>query len=78
MPTVLRVGQYRFFFYSNEGLEPPHIHVSAANAEAKFWLESIIIVWNHGFNQRQLGQIEQQIREHQNMMLETWQKYFGA
>lgn len=27
MPTVARVGSYRFFFFSNEGTEPPHIHV---------------------------------------------------
>jgi hypothetical protein len=30
VPTVLRVGPYRFFFYSNEGTEPPHVHVEAA------------------------------------------------
>ena len=29
MATVLRVGLYRFFFYSNEGSELPHIHVEA-------------------------------------------------
>ncbi|WP_422447088.1 DUF4160 domain-containing protein [Thermoanaerobacterium sp. DL9XJH110] len=27
MPTVLKEGKYRFFFFSNEGTEPPHIHV---------------------------------------------------
>jgi len=27
MPTVLRWGPYRAFFYSNERGEPPHIHV---------------------------------------------------
>jgi hypothetical protein len=34
MPTVLRIGPYRFFFYSNEGHEPPHIHVESADGEA--------------------------------------------
>ncbi|MGZ5876149.1 MAG: DUF4160 domain-containing protein [Bradyrhizobium sp.] len=38
MPTVLRWGPYRAFFYSNEGGEPPHIHVRSGDAEAKFWL----------------------------------------
>lgn len=42
MPTVLRLGRFRFFFFSNEGNEPPHIHVRAGEDEAKFWLEP----WN--------------------------------
>lgn len=38
MPTVRQIGSARFFFYSNEGTEPPHIHVEQAGAVAKFWL----------------------------------------
>jgi hypothetical protein len=38
MPTVFRTGRYRFFFFSNEGQEPPHIHVKAGSEEAKLWL----------------------------------------
>lgn len=36
MPTVLRIGPYRFFFYSGDGGEPPHIHVERDDAIAKF------------------------------------------
>jgi hypothetical protein len=35
MPTVLRVGPYRFFFYSGDGGEPPHIHVERDQYAAK-------------------------------------------
>ena len=38
MPTVLRVDGYRFYFFSREGQEPPHIHVEQAERYAKFWL----------------------------------------
>lgn len=38
MPTVLRIGPYRFHFYSRESNEPPHIHVSRDDFEVKFWL----------------------------------------
>ena len=40
MPTLLREGPYRFFFYSDEGdpREPPHVHVTAGDRLAKFWL----------------------------------------
>jgi hypothetical protein len=36
MPTVLRSGGFRFFFYSQESREPPHIHVESGDATAKF------------------------------------------
>ena len=38
MPTVLRSGPYRFFFYSSDGAEPPHIHVLSTEGEMKVWL----------------------------------------
>lgn len=41
MPTVLRIGAFRFFFYSNEGGEPPHIHIQRDRMLAKFWLQPI-------------------------------------
>jgi hypothetical protein len=41
VPTVLRWNGYRFFFFSNEGAEPPHIHVDKGGATAKFWLEDL-------------------------------------
>ena len=36
MPSVLRIGPYRFYFYPSDAPEPPHIHVKRDNAEAKF------------------------------------------
>jgi hypothetical protein len=41
MPTVLFINGFRFFFYSNEGFEPQHIHIEKGNAVARFWLEDI-------------------------------------
>jgi hypothetical protein len=38
MPTVLRVDAFRFFFYSDERNEPPHIHVTSGGKSAKLWL----------------------------------------
>ena len=76
MPTVLRVGRYRFFFYSNEGQEPAHIHVRAGGDEAKFWLEPVALASNHGFNARELTEIERLIRDHLAPLLEAWNDYF--
>jgi hypothetical protein len=59
MPTVLRVGRFRFFFFSNEGREPPHIHVKAGASEAKFWLQPIALAANYGFNGKTLRRLEE-------------------
>ncbi len=37
LPTVLRSGPYRLFFYSADRDEPAHVHVEREEAEAKFW-----------------------------------------
>lgn len=77
MPTVLRVGRFRFFFFSNEGVEPPHIHVKAAEHEAKFWLDPVSLVANYGFRSRDLTEIERHIRDHQAELLEAWHEHLG-
>lgn len=78
MPTVLRVGSYRFYFYSNEGHEPPHIHVSSPNGGAKFWLSPVQISYSRGYNDRELRQIERIVAENASMLLATWIEFFGA
>jgi len=77
MPTVLRVGRYRFFFFSNEGREPPHIHVKAAGDEAKYWLDSVQLAANYGFNARELNKIRGLVEEHRDHLLEAWHDYLG-
>jgi hypothetical protein len=78
MPTVLRSGRFRFFFFSNEGQEPAHIHVKAGDDEAKFWLDPIELVANFRFNARELKQIQRLIEVHQDDLLEAWYEYFAA
>jgi hypothetical protein len=38
MPTIVRDGPYRLFFYSADGAEPPHVHIERDAAIAKYWL----------------------------------------
>jgi len=77
MPTVLRIGSYRFFFYSNENAEPQHIHVQSGEDEAKYWLNPLELAWNRGFNQRQLSQIERSINDNLDTLREAWAQFFG-
>lgn len=76
MPTVLRVGRYRFFFFSNERQEPAHIHVKAGDDEAKYWLNPIELASNYGFKPHELNEIKRIVLEHQALLMEAWNEYF--
>jgi Domain of unknown function (DUF4160) len=77
MPTALRIGRYRFVFFSNESNEPPHIHVKASGDEAKFWLDPVQFAANYGFNIREINEIERLVHEHQEYLLEAWHEHLG-
>ena len=78
MPTVLRVGPYRFYFYSHEPNEPPHIHVDRDDLSAKFWLDNPALVRNLGYPAKELNQLLKLIRKNQQHLLEAWHGYFGT
>ena len=78
MPTLLRWKGYRFFFYSADGWEPPHVHVVKDGREAKIWLRDMSVAVNLGFSARDLNEIIGATREHQTAFLEAWNDYFGA
>ena len=77
MPTVLRVSGYRFFFFSLEGKEPPHVHVEQAERYAKLWLEPVAIVQSRGFRSRELSEIMRIVRENRQFFLERWNEHLG-
>jgi hypothetical protein len=78
MPTVLRAGPYRFYFYSHEPNEPPHIHVDRDDLSAKFWLRPIGLARNFGFSAKELGRIQKIIVEQEATLLEAWHGHLGA
>jgi hypothetical protein len=77
MPTVLKVGRFRFFFFSNEGNEPIHIHVESDGQYAKFWLEPIQLARSIGYNASELNEIRKLILEKSDLFKEKWHDYFG-
>lgn len=78
MPTVLRVDGHRFYFYSHEPNEPPHVHVDKGDASAKVWLEPVALARNLGFRAHELNAILGLVRDHREDLLESWNGYFGA
>jgi len=78
MPTVLRSGPYRFYFYSHEPNEPPHIHVDRDDLSAKFWLDPAQLARNFGFRANELRTIQSMVTEHREEFLEAWHEFFGS
>jgi Domain of unknown function (DUF4160) len=78
MPTILRNGPFRFYFYSHEPNEPAHVHVDRDTASAKFWLNPVSLARNLGLRASDLRQVERLVKEHQTQLLEAWNGYFGA
>lgn len=77
MPTVLRAGGYRFFFYSGDRNEPTHIHVECEGHIAKVWLDPIRLQNSGGFNRSEINKILLIIFEHQKEFQEAWDEYFS-
>jgi hypothetical protein len=77
MPTVLRTGPYRIYFYSHEPNEPPHVHVDRENQSCKFWLNPVSLARNLGFSARELRKIASVLEENEQHLLEAWYEYFG-
>jgi hypothetical protein len=77
MPTVLRLGPYRFYFFSHEPNEPPHIHIDRDRESAKFWLEPVGLARNIGFSAKELRKLQKLVEKHQNTLLEAWYGRFG-
>ena len=76
MPTVKKVGPYRFFFYSNEGTEPIHVHVQREGRLAKFWLEPVALAGTSGFTGQELRKIEKLVVAKRDKFVEAWHEYF--
>jgi hypothetical protein len=78
MPTALRSGPYRFFFYSSEGAEPPHVHVERDASQAKFWLRPVRLQDSKGFGRVELRRIETIVSENVEHLLRSWHEFFPA
>ena len=78
MPTILRKGPYRFFFYAGDRDEPVHIHIERDDKVAKFWLEPIRLYTSGGFSRAEIGRIQGLVQLHANQLMEAWHAYFNG
>jgi len=77
MPTVLTKQGFRFFFFSGEGGEPPHIHIEYGDKVAKYWLEPVQLASSEGFRSHELTKIRAMVIEHKSLFMEKWDEHFS-
>ena len=76
MPTVLRSGPYRFFFYAGDRDEPFHVHIEREDKVAKLWLEPVRLQESGGFSRPELNRIRQLVQLHKEQLRKAWHEYF--
>jgi hypothetical protein len=77
MPTVLTVDGYRFFFFSNEGDEQPHIHVEHGDGLAKFWLHPIRLAGSKRMKTQEVRRARELAEENEPALWEAWHAFHG-
>lgn len=77
MPTVMRGGPYRLFFYAGDRDEPQHVHVERDDKIAKFWLDPVRLQKSGGFSRTEISRIRKMIEQNRTELLEAWNDYFG-
>jgi len=77
VPTVLRSGGFRLYFYSHEPNEPPHVHVDKAGASVKVWLDPVAVARNVGFAPRELTEVVRLVQQSRSALMEAWREFFG-
>ena len=77
MPTVLRIGAFRFYFFSHEPNEPPHIHVDRDDATIKVWLAPVEVAKSRGFRAHEIAAVVGLVQDNRELLLEAWNEHFG-
>ena len=77
MPTIDDIGPYKFFFYSAEGNEPPHVHIRRGRATAKFWLNPVRLATSRRIGDHELRTLRKVVEDNQHRILEAWNEHFG-
>lgn len=86
MPTILRIGRYVIFFWSNENepVEPIHVHVALGHTQlnsTKLWITSMgkVMICNNAsrINEKTLQKIIRAIESNVDEISSAWLERFG-
>lgn len=77
MPKILEVNGFKFYFWSKEGDEPPHVHIKKGDGNAKFWLiPEIKEKYSYGFTVREKRDIRDIINDNLETLINHWNEFF--
>ena len=76
MPTILRAGPYRFFFYASDRAEPIHVHIEGRGGSSKFWIRPVRLQASRGLPRHELSRLAGIVAEHQEHFARAWNEYF--
>ena len=80
MPTVVYLRGWRLHFYSNEGLEPIHIHAEKGEKDCKYWLDvdqyEIREAYSYNMNSKDTREVRKIILQNFDEIVETWNHFF--
>ena len=76
MPTVHRAAGFDFYFYAEEGNEPPHIHADKGDGTAKLWLDPVRLAWTEGLKVNEVRRALKIVEQRQAALLEAWNEFF--
>jgi hypothetical protein len=77
VPTVHREAGFVFYFYAEEGTEPPHVHADKGNGTAKFWLNPVRLAWTEGLKVTEVRHALRIADQQQTKLLEAWNEFFA-
>ena len=75
MPTVLRIDDYRFFFFSDEHT-PEHIHIEKGDSYARIEIESLKAADTYNLNSKELKKLVLLVTKNKEKLKGTWDEYF--
>ena len=78
MPEIFRTLGFVFFFYSNEGQVPIHVHVRKAGGFAKFWIDPIELEFSQGMKSSDIKQAEDLIIDNLEIINKKWNEIHGS
>ena len=78
MPTVLKVGPYRLYFYSADSSEQPHVHVERDDKTAKFWLQPVRLESGGGFGRVEIRRVQAIVEQNIELLTRSWNEFFSC
>ena len=76
-PTIHREDRFRFSFYASDSDEPPHVHVTNSDGEAKIWIRSGLVDFANGMRDQDVRRARRIVIARRQEFLRRWDAFFA-